>query len=94
MEEQTTQRVRALLAEAGNAHHDFEQNELKGVKDEDWPAWYARYLLSHGLRGLIGHEIGEDELASLLRACEVAYLRDEVQAAWPDYYAQRIVKAG
>ena len=94
MEEQTTQRVRALLAEAGNAHRDFEQSELKGVRDQDWPAWYARYLLAHGLHSLIGRDIGEDELANLLKACDLAYLRDQPQKSWQDYYAQRIVEVG
>ena len=94
MEEPTVQRVRALLAEAGNAHHDFEQNELKGVEDQDWPAWYAKYLLAHGLHSLIGHEIGEDEVAALLQACDIAYRRDQPSEEWPDYYAERIVKVG
>ena len=94
MEEQTMGRVRALLAEAGNAHHDFEENELKGGKDQDWPAWYAGYCLTHGLHDLIGREMGEDELAKLLQTCDEDYRRDQIQEEWPDYYARQIVKAG
>jgi len=92
VEEQAVQRVRALLAEAGDSHKDFEQNELMGVRDQDWPSWYARYLLAHGLNSLIGRAISEDELANLLQACDAAYRRDQSQEAWPDYYAQRIVE--
>ena len=94
MEARTIERIRELLAEAGNAHHDFEQNELKGVADEDWPAWYARYLLSRGLLSLIGREISEEALANLLQSCDMAYRSDQPQVAWPDYYAQLIVAAG
>lgn len=36
--------VRAL-ADAGNAHHDYEQGFLGGVRDEQWPAFYAAYAL-------------------------------------------------
>lgn len=94
MQEQTTQRVRALLAEASNAHHDFEENVLKGVRDQDWPAWFANYCLSHGLHSLIGREMSEDELANLLQSCDADYRREQPQEEWPDYYAQRIVRAG
>lgn len=94
MEEQTRRRVRELLAEAGTAHSDFEQNELKGVRDEEWPAWYARYCVGHGLHALIGRELGEDELASLLQQCDMEYRSGQPQEEWPDYYAQRILETG
>jgi hypothetical protein len=39
-----------LLREAERAHGDYER-EL-GRRDEDWPAWYARYILERlGGRG-------------------------------------------
>ena len=94
MEEQLVQRVRTLLAAAGNAHHDFEEIELKGVQDQDWPAWYANYLLAHGLDSLIGRRIAERELAQLLEACDAEYRRGQFQEEWPDYYARRILEAG
>jgi hypothetical protein len=33
----------ALLREAADAHHNYEAQT--GVIDEDWPSWYASYLL-------------------------------------------------
>ena len=33
-----------LLLEAKQAHMTFEQET--GQPDEDWPAWYARYILT------------------------------------------------
>ncbi len=96
MEQQTVtlNGVRALLVAAGNAHHDFEQNELGGIYDQDWPSWYANYLLSHGLGGLIDRLIAEDELSRLLQVCDLEYRRDQRQEEWPDYYAWRIVAGG
>ena len=35
---------RALSA-AGAAHHDYEQETLKGVRDELWTGLYAAYVL-------------------------------------------------
>lgn len=37
--------LRAALAAAGSAHHEFEQNYLAGVRDEAWAGWYAAYVL-------------------------------------------------
>ncbi len=33
------------LAAAGTAHHEYEQNLLGGKRDEQWPGWYAAYVL-------------------------------------------------
>lgn len=37
--------LREALSAAGSAHHEFEQNFLKGVRDEYWAGWYAAYVL-------------------------------------------------
>ena len=39
----TTERLAELLREAEQAHGEFEQ-EL-GHRDDDWPTWYADYIL-------------------------------------------------
>ena len=41
--ELTPERLTVLLREAEGAHGAFE-NEL-GRRDEDWPTWYAQYIL-------------------------------------------------
>jgi hypothetical protein len=40
----TEEALAELLREAERAHGEYER-EL-GRRDEDWPAWYARYILS------------------------------------------------
>ncbi len=32
-----------LLSEAAEAHHEYEQR--LGRRDEDWPRWYAQYII-------------------------------------------------
>ena len=91
MEQQNVPRIRALLAESGRAHRDFEQNDLAGASDEDWPGWYARYLLAHGLDRLIGRELSEEELRGMLGTCDAEFRRQQPQVEWPDYYARRIL---
>jgi hypothetical protein len=39
----TEERLAELLVEAKEAHSRYEAET--GVYDEDWPRWYARYIL-------------------------------------------------
>lgn len=39
----TQDRLAALLKEAADAHHVYE--EERGEEDEDWHTWYAAYVL-------------------------------------------------
>jgi hypothetical protein len=41
--ELTAERLAELLREAERAHGEYER-ELGG-RDDDWPAWYARYII-------------------------------------------------
>ncbi len=43
MAEVTEERLEQLLREAEAAHGEYEQS--LGQRDEDWPAWYARYIV-------------------------------------------------
>ena len=46
----TQEQLRAALADAGNAHHEYESSVLRGARDEQWAGWYAAYVL-----GRLGH---------------------------------------
>ncbi len=39
----TTEELARLLQEAERAHADYERQ--LGERDEDWPTWYAEYIL-------------------------------------------------
>ncbi len=52
-----------LLSQVSTAHHHYEQNELKGVYDQDWATWYAQYVLKHGLQQFIGTQVPTDRLS-------------------------------
>ena len=49
------------LADAGNAHHDYEQVSLRGERDERWPGFYAAYAL-----GRLGNFVAPSTLSSWL----------------------------
>ena len=45
MAELTADRLAKLLREAEAAHGKYETEELGGVRDEEWPAWYAEFIV-------------------------------------------------
>jgi len=85
--------VASLLREAETAHGAYETSALGGVFDADWPAWYAAYLLDHGLgEHLPGAEnLDVGSLAAMLARLAADYERGEQTSPWPDVYAQGIV---
>ncbi len=93
METTPEQAVAALLKETKTAHVAYETDVLGGVYDESWPAWYAAYLLDHGLGD---HLPGAERLDVVNLAAELArlaadYERGEQTSPWPDVYARGIV---
>ena len=49
------------LADAGSAHHDYEQVALGGERDELWPGFYAAYVL-----GRVGDFVSPSSLSQWL----------------------------
>ncbi len=79
-----------LLSQAGSAHHVFEQTILKGVYDQEWPAWYAQYVIEHGLNDLLGRPVTVEQLGRFLAENYELYKRENSKLSWADYTAQQI----
>src|SRR4051812_31183648 len=45
MADLTKEELTRLLKEAEAAHGEYEKAELGGVRDENWPAWYAEFIV-------------------------------------------------
>ena len=80
-----------LLGQAGAAHGAYEERELNGVYDQDWPAWYAAYLVEHGIADLLCKAITTESLARLLKQYDEDYRTQQRQEGWPDYYAVQLL---
>lgn len=82
----------SLLAETGTAHGRFEETELNGVYDQQWPQWYAAYAVEHGIGRLIGRAITADELAHFLARTNADFEKIEPKPTepWAAYTARRI----
>ena len=82
----------SLLGETGRAHGEYEESELQGVYDQQWPEWYARYAVDHGIGELVGRALTADELAMYLASTNAEFERIEPKPSepWAAYTARRI----
>jgi hypothetical protein len=55
LEDLTKEDLTRLLREAEEAHGQYEKEELGGVRDEEWAAWYAEFIV-HALRERAGRD--------------------------------------
>ena len=87
-----TAAVDALLVQTAQAHGVFEESELQGVYDQDWPRWYATYAVEHGMGALVGGGITIDRLAEFLARSNVEFEKTapERREPWATYTARRI----
>ena len=84
--------ITALLGRAEEAHGAYEQAELGGVYDEDWPRWYATYAVDNGIGAMLGHDVSPDELAEFLTRSNAEFQATDPKPAvpWASYTAGRI----
>ena len=87
--------LEALLGETERAHGVYETAQLHGVYDKDWPRWYARYAVDHGIGALLGRDVTADELARFLASGWDESQRADPKPAEPwAAYAARQIAAG
>jgi hypothetical protein len=82
--------ISSLLTQAGMAHHEYEQNILKGVYDRDWARWYADYALTNGLNRLLNTSLTLEQLTQLLVQTSSQYEAENPAQSWSDYTAEKI----
>jgi hypothetical protein len=83
-------KIANLLSQAGSAHHHFEQTVLKGIYDQEWPAWYADHVIQHGLGELLPGPVTVEQLSRFLSENYEVYKRENSKLGWADYTAQQI----
>ena len=75
----------ATLKEAGEAHHEYEQVILGGVRDEKWADWYAAFLV-----GRFSNCTPSVVTKALQQAAEQHQQHSEIP--WNEFYADAIVE--
>lgn len=92
-QEDNARRLEQLLIDAGAAHHVYETDVLKGVRDEAWAGWYARYLVEHGVADLLERAVAPEGIGSELAEYAAAHAAEGSAEAWAAYYARRLQEA-
>ncbi len=84
--------IDALLVQTMEAHGRFEESELQGVYDQEWPRWYATYAVEHGMGALVGHDLTSDQLAAFLSSSNSQFEHADPKPTdpWATYTARRI----
>lgn len=77
-----------ILRDAGNSHGDYETHILNGVYDENWPQWYAAFMV-----GALGLDvIRPAQLTRLLTAAHKAHQAQARDSDWAEFYADYILE--
>ena len=86
-----TDRVRALLHEAAETHHQVYR--ITDGTDEDWASWYADWLtrLSE-LPDLLARRPVRSELTFQLVTLDRAYTAAGSTKPWEEFYAERLIE--
>lgn len=83
-------RVAALLHEAGETHHLVYR--IVDGDDPDWASWYAQWLLDLSeLPQVLGTTPVRSELVWMLVSLDKEYTNTNPDVPWPQWYAQHIV---
>jgi hypothetical protein len=83
--------IRHMLAQTMDAHHQFEETELNGVYDAEWPAWYASYLLDRGLNDELKKPVTLPQLTRFLSESNRRYEQLDKEEAWADFTAVDLI---
>jgi len=84
--------IEAVLREAEAAHAVYERDELGGVYDETWPAWYAGFAVDHGLGDALGRPVDAVTLGEYFERTwqEVQQSGQKPAERWSAWMARRI----
>ena len=86
-----TERIAALLHEAGETHHLVYR--IVDGDDSDWASWYADWLLRLSeLPQILGTAPVRSELVWALVGLDKEYTATAPDTPWPRWYAERIVE--
>jgi hypothetical protein len=84
-------RIAALLHEVGETHHTVYR--IVDGDDPDWASWYADWLSNLSeLPQILETTPVRSELTWLLVSLDKDYAAARPETAWPQWYAERIVK--
>ncbi len=83
--------IAELFAQAGDAHHHYEQTVLNGVYHKEWADWYADYAIAHGLNDWLTNPLTVEQLSHRLSELTDRHKAEHSTMDWGIYVAQKLV---
>ena len=89
--DERSERVAALLHEAGETHHQVYR--IVDGDDPDWASWYADWLINLSeLPDILDVRPVRSELVWLLVSLDKDYEASGPPTPWPQWYAERVLE--
>lgn len=85
------ERISKLLSQAAAAHHVFEETVLKGVPDQEWPDWYAAYVIENRMNELLPQPVAVPQLGQFLAESNQRYEQAGKPGTWAEFTAADLV---
>lgn len=80
--------VKRALQKAEKAHHEYEEQELNGLRDNNWARWYAAFIKKNVDEDLFEH-VSELDLEQALEKATTNQLFNK-DYTWEDFTASYI----
>lgn len=80
-----------LLKQTAEAHHQV--FIATDGEDKDWPQWYAKYLLNHGIEKLLGSKLPQKDIERLLKQGDEEFKSQGSTSSWESYYANLMLRS-
>ena len=76
-----------LLWRTQSAHHEHQVNDLGGKYNEDWPQWYAEFLIDNGIADFLASPPKQAKLAGFLKQSYEAFEAGGSPGDWASFMA-------
>lgn len=80
-----------LLRRTQSAHHEHQENDLGGKTNEDWPQWYAQFLIENGIADFISKKPKQADLSSFLKQSYERFEANAGKGDWGNFVAGEIL---
>lgn len=92
MDADRAETIEALLIRAEDAHGRYEAEQLHGVYDQEWPRWYAEFIVDHGGADVLAPGTDAAALGAFLGRAFADFEQLSVEPAepWHSYVARRL----
>jgi hypothetical protein len=92
MPDSVLKQITRLLERAHEQHAEYEASALNGQYDEQWPDWYAAWLIGQGINDFLNIDLQTPELTTLLIDITEQHKQSGDESSWYAYTAAQLIE--